>query len=45
MSLFLHFSSTEIYQFYSFIPIYILKIFTEGFVHISFTMIYIPFYF
>ncbi len=29
---------------YSLIPLYILKDFTEGFVHISFTFIYTRFY-
>lgn len=29
----------------SFIPIYIVKVYTEGFVYISFTVIYVTFYF
>ncbi len=44
MSLFLHFSSTYIHQNSSFIYIYILKVFTEGFINIYFARFYMAFY-
>ncbi len=45
MSLFFSISAALTYtNTYSLIPLYILKDFTEGFVHISFTFIYTRFY-